>query len=73
MVQPQDGDLVAAGVDREQEPAAGTDLYRALGSEAGPEPGAADRERRPGIGVSDPSACRSKAATVFEPAALSLT
>ena len=47
---PQHGDLVAARVDGDQEPAVRGDLDRALRGQPGAGPGAAGRERRPGHG-----------------------
>ena len=47
---PQHRDLVAAGVDRDQEPAAGRELQRALRGQPGSCSGPAGRERGPGLG-----------------------
>ncbi len=46
MGQAQHGDLVAAGVDREEEPPVRAELDRALGSQARPQAGPADGKRR---------------------------
>ena len=59
--------------DGDQEPAVLGDLDRALRGEPGAGPGPARRERGSGLGVSAPSACRSKAPIVLAPFVLSLT
>jgi hypothetical protein len=72
-VDAQHRDLVAAGVDGDQEPAVGRELQGALVGQPLAGPGASGRERGPGTGVSEPSACRLNAPIVFVPLVLSLT
>jgi hypothetical protein len=70
---PQHRDLVAAGVDCQQVAAVATPLSEPCEAIPLPVPTPPATNGEPGIGVSIPSAWRSKAPIVFTPPVLSLT